>query len=208
MTFGYPGTPDPVLRDLDLRVRAGEKVALIAPSGAGKSSVLALALRAYDPDAGTVALGGTDLRRLPLEAVRARFAWSPQVPQILGGTLAGNLRIGRDDATLAELEEAVRDVRLESLLATVGLDGWIGESGERLSAGERSRLALARALLSRADVFLVDEPTAHLDPGLSHHVVELLAAQRRGVLLVTHDAAQLDERWRVVELRSLAGAPA
>jgi thiol reductant ABC exporter CydC subunit len=202
----YPGSSRPVLRDLDLRVRAGEKVALVGPSGAGKSSVLALALRAHDPVAGRVTLGGVDLRRLSLDDVRARSAWSPQVPQVLGGNLAGNLRLGRDDATPAELEAALRQVRLDHLLATVGLDGWIGESGERLSAGERSRLALARALLSRADLLLVDEPTAHLDPDLSRHVLDLLADQRRGVLLVTHDAAALDGRWRVVEL-SATGAP-
>jgi thiol reductant ABC exporter CydC subunit len=202
----YPGSSRPVLRDLDLRVRAGEKVALVGPSGAGKSSVLALALRAHDPVAGRVTLGGVDLRRLSLDDVRARSAWSPQVPQVLGGSLAGNLRLGRDDSTPAELEAALRRVRLDFLLATVGLDGWIGESGERLSAGERSRLALARALLSRADLLLVDEPTAHLDPDLSRHVLDLLADQRRGVLLVTHEAAALDGRWRVVEL-SGTGAP-
>jgi thiol reductant ABC exporter CydC subunit len=202
----YPGSSRPVLRDLDLRVRAGEKVALVGPSGAGKSSVLALALRAHDPVAGRVTLGGVDLRRLSLEDVRARSAWSPQVPQVLGGSLAGNLRLGRDDATPADLEAALRRVRLDSLLATVGLDGWIGESGERLSAGERSRLALARALLSPADLLLVDEPTAHLDPDLSRHVLDLLADQGRGVLLGTHEAAALDGRWRVVEL-SGTGAP-
>lgn len=163
-------------------------------------------LRAHDPDAGRVTLGGTDLRRLSLDDVRARTAWAPQVPQILGGTLAGNLRLGRDDATPADLEQALRGVRLDHLLATVGLDGWIGESGERLSAGERSRLALARALLSRADLLLVDEPTAHLDPELSRHVLDLLAAQRRGVLLVGHDAEALGGGWRVVEVGAGAGA--
>ncbi len=200
VAFGYPGSSQPVLSAFDLRVREGEKVALTGPSGAGKSSVLALALRVHDPDTGRVTLGGTDLRRLSLDDVRARTAWSPQVPQVLGGTLAGNLRLGRDDATPAELESALLDVRLEHLLTTVGLDGWIGESGERLSAGERSRLSLARALLSRADLLLVDEPTAHLDPELSRHVLDLLAAQPRAVLLVTHDADALDDRWRVTVL--------
>jgi thiol reductant ABC exporter CydC subunit len=200
VTFGYPGSPRPALRELDLCVRSGEKVALTGPSGAGKSTVLALALRVRDPASGRVTLGGTDLRQLSLDEVRCRFAWCPQVPQILGGTIAGNLRLGRDDATREDVEAALDAVGLRSLLATVGPDGWIGESGERLSAGERSRLALARALLSRADVLLVDEPTAHLDPELSRHVLGVLARQRRGVLLVTHDEAELDESWRTVAL--------
>jgi thiol reductant ABC exporter CydC subunit len=201
VTFARPGAGDQVLRDLDLHLGEGDKIALVGPSGAGKSTVLDLALRVHDPGAGRVTLGGTDLRQLSLEDVRARFAWSPQVPQVLGGTLAGNLRIGRDDATREELEGVLTAVDLGHLLARTGLDGWIGESGERLSAGERARLSLARALLSPADVLLVDEPTAHLDPPLARRVLDLLAAERRGVLLVTHDVDRLGPPWRVVALR-------
>jgi ABC-type transport system involved in cytochrome bd biosynthesis fused ATPase/permease subunit len=183
---------------LDLVVEDGAKVALTGRSGAGKSSVLALALRAYDPDTGRVTLGGTDLRRLALADVRSRTAWAPQAPQVLAGSLAANLRLGRPGAPDDELAAALDDVALGPLLDSVGLDGWLGDSGERLSAGERARVALARALLSPADVLLLDEPTAHLDPELSARVLGLLAEQRRTVLLVTHDAAALDGRWRVV----------
>ncbi|HYO35832.1 MAG TPA: ATP-binding cassette domain-containing protein, partial [Geodermatophilus sp.] len=170
------------------------KVALTGGSGAGRSSVLALALRARDPDAGRVTLGGADLRRLPLEGVRSRLAWSAQAPQVLGGTLAGNLRLGRHDATDDELRAVLADVGLGSLAAAPGLDGWVRDGGARLSAGERARVGLARALLSRADVLLLDEPTAHLDPDLGARVLGLLAGDPRTVLLVTHDAAALDER--------------
>jgi ABC-type transport system involved in cytochrome bd biosynthesis fused ATPase/permease subunit len=200
VTLTYPDATAPALTGFDLTVPDGAKVALTGGSGAGKSSVLALALRARDPDAGRVTLGGTDLRRLPLDGVRSRLAWSAQAPQVLGGTLAGNLRLGRDDATDEELLAVLAAVGLDDVAAALGLDGWVGEGGERLSAGERARLGLARALLSRADVLLLDEPTAHLDAALAARVLDLLAADPRAVLLVTHDAAALDGRWRVVDL--------
>jgi thiol reductant ABC exporter CydC subunit len=196
----HPGAAEAAVADLDLAVPDGAKVALTGRSGAGKSSVLALALRARDPDTGRVTLGGTDLRDLALDGVRSRVAWSAQAPQVLGGTLAGNLRLGRHDAPDEELAAVLTDVGLAGLLADPGLHGWLGEAGERLSAGERARVSLARALLSRADVLLLDEPTAHLDAALSARVLDLLARDPRAVLLVTHDAAALDARWRVVDL--------
>jgi ABC-type transport system involved in cytochrome bd biosynthesis fused ATPase/permease subunit len=168
----------------------------------GKSSVLALALRARDPDGGRVTLGGTDRRKLALSDVRSRSAWAPQAPQVLGGSLAENLRLGRHDASEDELKQVMHAVGLDEVLDAVGLDGWVGESGERLSAGERSRVGLARALLSPADVLLLDEPTAHLDAPLAAVVLDRLAAQCRTVLLVTHRPDELDGRWRVVDLQA------
>ncbi|MBM7804348.1 thiol reductant ABC exporter CydC subunit [Geodermatophilus bullaregiensis] len=196
----HPGSAAPALAGLDLTVPDGAKVALTGRSGAGKSTVLALVLRSRDPDAGRVTLGGTDLRRLSLAAVRSRLAWAPQEPQVLAGSLAANLRLGRPGASDAELAAALGEVGLGALLDSVGLDGWLGDAGERLSAGERARVGLARALLAPADVLLLDEPTAHLDPDLSARVLALLAGDRRTVLLVSHDAAALDGRWRVVPL--------
>jgi thiol reductant ABC exporter CydC subunit len=201
VTLTYPDATQPALTGFDLSLGEGEKIALAGPSGAGKSSVLALALRSRDPDAGRVTLDGTDLRTLTLADVRDRFAWAPQTPQILGGTLAGNLCLARDDASTDELEAVLREVGLQEL--PVGLDGWIGEAGERLSAGERARVGVARALLSPAPVLLLDEPTAHLDAPLAIRLLDLLARQPRTVLLVTHTPDVLDERWRVVHL----GAP-
>ncbi len=209
--LSYPGSTRPVLRDLDLLVGDGEKVALVGRSGAGKSSVLALAMRWRDPTAGRVTLGGADLRELRLDDVRAATAWAPQAPQVLGGTLAGNLGLAVDDAAGAvddaALEAVLRDVGLGHLLGEVGLHGWVGESGERLSAGERARVGLARALLSPAPLLLVDEPTAHLDAALAARLVGLLAGSPRGVLLVTHDPGVLDDRWRVVALEAPRTGP-
>ena len=186
----------------------GEKVVLTGPSGAGKSTVLALLLRALDPDRGRVTLGGVDLRDLGLTDVRARSAWAPQTPQVLGGTLAGNLRLAHDDASEADLAAVLDDVGLDGLLGTVGLDGCVGESGERLSAGERARVGVARALLSPARVLLLDEPTAHLDATAAARLLDLLAGEDRTVVLVTHQTAGLDGRWRVVELPASVPAAA
>lgn len=200
VNFSYPGADRPALSDFSLTVAPGEHVALTGPSGAGKSSVLALALRAYDPDRGGLRLGGVDLRELGLADVRSRTAWAPQSPQLLGGSIAGNLRLGRPDASDEMLEAALESVGLGGLLSGVGLHGWIGEAGTRLSAGERARLAIARALLSPAPVLLLDEPTAHLDRKSAARLIDLLAEQSRTVLLVTHSAETLDHRWRVVAL--------
>ncbi|MGY1710272.1 thiol reductant ABC exporter subunit CydC [Geodermatophilus sp. SYSU D00758] len=200
VTVGHPGTRRAALRGFDLTVGEGDKVALAGPSGAGKSTVLALALRALDPGAGRVTLGGADLRELALADVRATTAWAPQVPQVLGGTLAGNLLLAREDADDATLVAALEAVELGGLLATVGLHGWVGESGERLSAGERARVGLARALLRPARLLLLDEPTAHLDGPLAARLLDRLAADERGVLLVTHSADALGPGWRVVHL--------
>lgn len=205
VSLRYPGDARPALTGLDLGVQVGEKVALTGRSGAGKTSVLNLALRVRDPDAGCVTLAGIDLRALPLAEVRSAFAWAPQHPQILGGTLAGNLRLARGDATEADLEMALQQVSLGHLVKAVGLDGWIGESGERLSAGERARVGVARALLSPAEVLLLDEPTASLDAPLAARLLDLLASQPRTVVLATHSPEALDERWRVVGLLTECG---
>ncbi len=203
VTLTYPGADHPALEGFDLHVDPGDKVALVGPSGAGKSSVLALALRVRDPDAGRITLGGVDLRDLALDDVRSCLAWAPQAPQLLGSTVAGNLRLARVDAPDgAPDDEALRAVLREVGFdePALGLDGWIGEAGARLSAGERARVGVARALLDPAPFLLLDEPTAHLDAPLAARLLDRLAALPRAVLLVTHDPTALDGRWRVRHL--------
>jgi thiol reductant ABC exporter CydC subunit len=194
----YPGAAEPALEDFSLVVDEGEKVALVGPSGVGKSSVLALAMRFRDPDGGVVRLGGSDLRRLALAEVRSASAWAAQTAQVLGGSVAENLRLARADVSDAELVDVLGAVGLD--LTEDGLHRWVGEAGERLSAGERARVAVARALLSPASRLLLDEPTAHLDQAGAQRLLARLADDPRSVLLVTHAAELLDSRWRVVRL--------
>jgi thiol reductant ABC exporter CydC subunit len=200
VTVRHPDAVGPAVTGFDLRLEPGDKVALTGRSGSGKSSLLLAALRARDPLDGRITLGGVDLRELRLTDVRGACAWSAQVPQIVGGTLAGNLRLADPDLSEPDLENALLQVGLDPLLATVGLHGWIGEAGERLSAGERARVGLARALLSPAPILLIDEPTAHLDTALAARTVDLLAADPRTVLMVTHSPALCDGRWRIRSL--------
>jgi thiol reductant ABC exporter CydC subunit len=202
VTLTYPGAAAPALVHFSLAVADGEKVALVGPSGAGKSSVLAAALRFRDPETGVVRLGGVDVRRLALADVRAASAWADQAPQILGGSIADNLRLARPEALDAELLAVLTEVGLD--LTPEELNRWVGQAGERLSAGERARVAVARALLSPAPRLLLDEPTAHLDEGSARRLLERLGDDARSVLLVTHAPDLLGPGWRVV---SMDGAP-
>jgi ABC-type multidrug transport system fused ATPase/permease subunit len=190
VSFSY-GPDRPVLRDLDLSVAAGETVCLFGPSGAGKSTVLALLLRLYDPDAGRVLVDGVDARSLaPLE-LRRRLAFVPQDPWLLDGTIAENIAFGAAGVTRAEVLAAGRAAWVDefALALPEGYDTPLGESGIRLSGGQRRRVALARAVVSPAPVVLLDEPTTSLDAEAARQVVGAIrdSTRDRTVLLVTHD---------------------
>ncbi len=194
----HPGQLRTALAGLDLDVPYGDKVALVGPSGTGKTSLLGLVLRALDPSAGRVTLGGVDLRELALDDVRACSAWAAQSPQLLGGSIAGNLRLAAPGAPDERLVAVLERVGLGPLVEAGRLHAWIGEAGGRLSGGERARVGVARALLSPAPILLLDEPTAHLDRRAADALLDLLARQERTVVLVTHSPEHLDDRWRTV----------
>jgi ATP-binding cassette, subfamily B, bacterial len=190
VSFSY-GPDRPVLRDLDLSITAGETVCLFGPSGAGKSTVLALLLRLYDPDSGRVLVDGVDACSLaPLE-LRQRLAFVPQDPWLLDGTIAENIAFGAAGVTRAEVLAAGRAAWVDefALALPEGYDTPLGESGVRLSGGQRRRVALARAVVSPAPVVLLDEPTTSLDAEAARQVVGAIrnATRDRTVLLVTHD---------------------
>jgi ABC-type multidrug transport system fused ATPase/permease subunit len=149
-----------------LEISAGERLAVVGPNGAGKSTFARLAARLYDPTSGSVRLGGVDLRDLRLDSLRAEICYLPQNPALFDDTFAGNLRLGKPDASEAELSEVIGLVELNALLES--LPGrWnerIGPGGSRLSGGERQRLALARTLLQRPRILILDEATSSLDP--------------------------------------------
>ncbi|MFB9990531.1 thiol reductant ABC exporter subunit CydC [Deinococcus oregonensis] len=202
--FEYPGQDRSTLRNLTLTLRPGERVAVVGPSGAGKSTLLALALRFWDPSNGRVSLGNVDLRGLQLTDLRACFAWAPQQAEVFGGTLRGNLLLGDREARDADLTALLTDLGLGALLARLpgGLDGWVGEFGAQLSAGERARLSVGRALLRAAPILLLDEPTAHLDPANARRLLSTVEerACAQSVLMVTHQPELLGTQWRVVQL--------
>jgi thiol reductant ABC exporter CydD subunit len=161
----FSGRSQPALDRFELTIDEGEHVALVGPSGVGKSTVLAVLLGFLAPEAGTVSIGGVDLADVDLAAWRRRVAWVPQRPHLFGGTLAENLRLGDPDAAPERLDRVLEATGLARLVAALpaGLATRVGEGGITLSAGERQRVAVARAALRDAPFVLLDEPVAHLD---------------------------------------------
>jgi thiol reductant ABC exporter CydC subunit len=198
-----PNEPD-VLDGLSFRLDPGRRIALTGPSGSGKTTVTNLLLRFLDPEQGRVTIAGRDLREYRQEDVRSTFALAGQDAHLFDSTIRENLLLARRHATDEDLMRALEQARLAEWVASLpqGLETLVGEEGMQLSGGQRQRLVLARALLSRAPVLLVDEPTAHLDPVTAEAVVRdvLTAADGRSVLLITHRPEGLDLVDEVVEL--------
>ena len=190
VTARYGRVEEPALRHFSLQLDPGRRVALVGPSGAGKTTVVNLLLRFLDPEAGRVTIAGRDVRDYRQEDVRATFALAGQGAHIFNTTIRANLVVAKPQASEQELEDALRRARLDEWVGTLpdGLDTLVGEGGNQLSGGQQQRLTLARALLSDAPVLLLDEPTTHLDSNTARAVVEdaLDASHGRTVLLVTH----------------------
>ncbi|OAR23856.1 ABC transporter [Streptomyces sp. ERV7] len=209
VTVRHPGRSEPSLAAASLTVEPGETVALTGPSGVGKSTLLGAVLGFVAPDEGRVRISGTDLGALSLEQWRERIAWVPQRPHLFAGTIAENVRLARPDADDTAVRDALRDAgALEFVTALPdGLGTELGEGGAGLSAGQRQRLALARAFLADRPVLLLDEPTAALDGATEAGIVDAVRRLSAGrtVLLVVHRPALLAVADRVVELRPARG---
>jgi thiol reductant ABC exporter CydD subunit len=202
--FAYDPSRPPALDGLSLTLGAGETVALVGPTGAGKTTVGSLLLRFVEPDAGEILVDGRPLRALSPEAWRRRVAWVPQRPRLFHATLRENLLLARPDAPPSALDEAASLAHLDEVLRELprGWEAPLGEGGERLSGGEAQRVALARAFLKDAPLLVLDEPTAQLDPESEAAVLDAMARLRRGrtVLLVAHRLTTVFDADRIVFL--------
>ena len=179
-----------VLHDVSFRAEPGQMVALVGSSGAGKSTVAQLLPRLYDVDSGTVRIGGVDVRELSFDAIRGALGLVTQDGHLFHESIRSNLLLARPEATEAQLWDVLRRARLAELVAALpdGLDTVVGERGYRLSGGERQRLTIARLLLARPRVVVLDEATAHLDSTSEAAVQEALveALEGRTAVVIAH----------------------
>jgi len=201
--FHYPSRPgQSALEGISLNVAPGETVALVGPSGAGKTTIIQLLMRFYDPQAGAIRLDGVDIRELERTDLRSTMALVPQDPVIFGTTARENIRFGRLDATDAEIEQAARAAAAHEFIAALplGYDTQLGERGVMLSGGQKQRIAIARAILRDAPVLLLDEATSALDAESERAVqraVEQLSKDRT-TLVVAHRLATVRKADRIV----------
>ncbi len=203
MSFHYPGREDlPALADLSLHVRRGERVALVGPSGAGKSTVFRLLLRFYDPQSGHVRVDGVDLRDVDPADARARMALVAQDAGLFSGSVADNIRFGREAASADEVRAAAAAAQAEGFIDALpkGFDTDVGERAKTLSGGQRQRLALARALVRDAPILLLDEATSALDAENERLVQKALdeAMTGRTTLVIAHRLATVLRADRIV----------
>ncbi len=202
VTFHYPSRPSiAALNGISLTVKPGETVALVGPSGAGKTTVIQLIQRFYDPSSGVIRLDGVDLRDMARADFRRHIALVPQDPVIFADTALENIRFGRPDATDAEVVVAARAAAAHDFLMALpdGYDAYVGERGVMLSGGQKQRIAIARAILRDAPVLLLDEATSALDAESEQavqHAVEKLA-QGRTTLIVAHRLATVKKADRI-----------
>jgi thiol reductant ABC exporter CydD subunit len=204
VSFAYPSRPGLVLDRFELELEPGETVALVGPSGAGKTTVANLLLRFAEPSAGRITAGGVDLADCRTEAWRGLIAWVPQRPTVFRGTVADNIRLGAPSASALRIRDAAALAGADRFIRALpsGYETVLGDGGRPLSAGERRRLALARAFVREAPLVILDEPTADLDRTSGEVVAEAIERLRIGrtMLLIAHRPELVERADRIVVL--------
>jgi ATP-binding cassette, subfamily B, bacterial len=187
--FGYPARPD-VLRDVSVRIPAGRGVALVGPTGAGKSTLVSLLPRFYDAERGRVLFDGVDVRDLKLESLRSQFSIVLQEPLLFSGTIAENIRYGKHEATVEEVVEAAKQANAHDFIMALPdkYDTALGERGTKISGGERQRIAVARAFLRDAPILILDEPTSSIDSQTESVILDALdrLMEGRTTIVIAH----------------------
>lgn len=205
LTFRYADDLPPALREIDFDIAPGRILAVIGPSGSGKSSIAHVLLRFWDYSEGQILLGGTDLRSLKLEELRSLFSVISQDTYLFHGSIRDNLLYAKPDAGDTEIFAALEQAQLLAFVHALphSLDTAIGERGLMLSGGERQRLAITRALLRDAPIWIADEPTANLDPLTEHEVMRSLKGlmRQRTSLLLTHRLIELEDVDEILVLQ-------
>ena len=204
VSFGYPSGSD-VFRNLDLRIRSGERVGLVGPSGAGKSTLFALLHRFYDVDAGEIRIDGQRIDRITQDSLWRAIATVPQDTALFNRSLLENIRYGRPDASDDEVWRAAMDARCSSFIEALpeGLNTIVGDRGLRLSGGQRQRISIARAFLKNAPILLLDEATSALDKESEEAIREALIRLMAGrtVIAIAHRLSTLRQFDRIVVLK-------
>ncbi|MEZ8493019.1 cysteine/glutathione ABC transporter ATP-binding protein/permease CydC [Vibrio splendidus] len=209
VTFNYPDSERSVLNAVDLTIPATHKVAIVGQTGSGKSTLIQLLTRYWDPKKGYISIAGIELTQWNESQLRESISVVSQRVDILNGTLRDNLLIARPEATDDHLANILKDVGLEKLLENNALDSWLGDGGRQLSGGEKRRIGIARAILHDAPILLLDEPTEGLDKQTEHSIMTLFEKHFEGktVIFITHrliglesmDSIVLIEQGEIVE---------
>ena len=204
VSFAYPGRSKRILQDLNFEIPAGRTLALVGPSGAGKTSLAQLLMRFWDPEKGSITLNGIELKDFKLEVLRSRVALVAQDTYLFNNSLRENILVAKPEATELELSEAVKLSALSEVIESLpdGLDTMVGERGSSLSGGQRQRVAIARAFLKDAPFLILDEATSHLD-ALSEHTVHKsldLLKTNRTTIIIAHRLSTIRDADRIIVL--------
>ena len=205
VSFGYSSERE-ILRGINLSIEPGEKVAFVGGTGAGKSTLMSLVLRFYEPTSGQVLVDGQDIHHVTRKSLRAQIGMVLQDTLLFSTTIRENIAYGRPDATEEEIIEAAKRAQAYDFIMAMpgGFDAQVGERGGHLSVGQRQRIGIARAFLKNAPILLLDEPTSALDPGTEYAIMETIEELMRGrtTLIVTHRLATIHQLGKIAVLKN------